>query len=414
MNQAQYEEMRSNLNNYSENDALSESSIFVFGHCEASLSVIDELLKRGYSVSGILDNSKAKQEISYKDIPVMYPEVVSSPEYNAEKTVVFLASRFYEQMNRQLRDLGFMGKVIKLVDYNTYSEYSLSPDTIERKRDRVRQGEATLSELKKRENGSFIFFFPFNALGDVYMGMEYLPEFIKKREIGKYVICVPSEGCAEVAGLFGAKEVVVLNQKKLDAAVQAAIHSDDNGAFIVHQDRPYVINLHKALSIKKIPLEDIYKTGIYGLHKDVIPVKPNLWENYEGPCEIKEGRAAILSPYAKSVTALPVEVWTDIVNDLKDREMQVFTNVYGDEKPLLGTIPISPKLCQMKSVVERAGLFIGIRSGLCDVLRTANCRKIALFPDYYYGDTKWKAIDMYLLDEFENIVVGEDFKWQKN
>lgn len=37
-----------------------------------------------------------------------------------------------------------------------------------------------------------------------------------------------------------------------------------------------------------------------------------------------------------------------------------------------------------------------------------SCRKIALYPDYYYCDTKWKAIDMYALKGWENIVVGEE------
>ena len=39
---------------------------------------------------------------------------------------------------------------------------------------------------------------------------------------------------------------------------------------------------------------------------------------------------------------------------------------------------------------------------------------IALYPDYNYSDTIWIAIDMYYLDEYENIVVGEDFKWEMN
>ena len=55
-----------------------------------------------------------------------------------------------------------------------------------------------------------------------------------------------------------------------------------------------------------------------------------------------------------------------------------------------------------------------IRSGLCDVIREASCQKIALYPDYYYCDTKWKAIDMYRLESWENIVVEEGFQWKKN
>lgn len=79
-----------------------------------------------------------------------------------------------------------------------------------------------------------------------------------------------------------------------------------------------------------------------------------------------------------------------------------------------GTIGISPRIAQMQSVAQRAGTFIGIRSGLCDVIRYARCRKIALYPDYNYSDTKWKAIDMYAIDGWENIAVKEDFVWNGN
>ena len=68
----------------------------------------------------------------------------------------------------------------------------------------------------------------------------------------------------------------------------------------------------------------------------------------------------------------------------------------------------------MCSVVERAGTFIGIRSGLCDILREAKAEKIALYPDYNYCDTKWKAIDMYHIDQFDhNLLATEEIEWAR-
>ncbi|WP_289301274.1 hypothetical protein [Sporofaciens musculi] len=64
-------------------------------------------------------------------------------------------------------------------------------------------------------------------------------------------------------------------------------------------------------------------------------------------------------------------------------------------------------------MVERAGTFIGIRSGMCDVIRTVKCRKIVLYPDYNYCDTKWKGIDIYKISEFENIFIKSDFVWKR-
>lgn len=46
-----------------------------------------------------------------------------------------------------------------------------------------------------------------------------------------------------------------------------------------------------------------------------------------------------------------------------------YTNMVGDEKPLPGTESISPTILETRSVVVRAGTFIGIRSGLRDILR---------------------------------------------
>ena len=188
----------------------------------------------------------------------------------------------------------------------------------------------------------------------------------------------------------------------------------DENAFSAHQDRPYVVNLSKALYLKRIPLEQIYCCGVFGLPRGTEPVIPERWTEYGDLDSIEKKHAVILSPYAKSVTALSEKIWEDIVSDYAGRGYQVFTNVAGDEKPLAGTKPISPAICEMKSVVERAGVFVGIRSGLCDVIRTARCRKIALYPEYNYCDTKWKAIDMYAIGGFENIVVREDFVWKRS
>ena len=109
---------------------------------------------------------------------------------------------------------------------------------------------------------------------------------------------------------------------------------------------------------------------------------------------------------------LPEGVWEQIAKIYIQKGYRCFTNVAEEgEKPISGTVGISPQIAELQSIVEKAGTFIGIRSGICDVLKYAECRKIALYPDYNYSDTKWKAIDMYFLDGWENIVVKDGFQW---
>lgn len=407
-----YREMADSCDEMERRGILASKKIYIFGHCNASEELADLLVKKGYEIAAILDNSAAKQGRTYRGIPIVPPDSVLAGDM--EKMIVCIVTRFYEAMHAQLRRLGFVGEVRKLVDYNTYAEYSLSEETIAGKQKRVEQGMSIVRELAVKYPCHSRVFCPFPALGDVYFCMSYLPYYLQMRRWEDYIVCVSSRACAEVVSLFDDCPVEVMQQKELDAALQAELYMQDGNAFIAHQDRPYVVNLSKALYARRIPLDKIYCCGVFGLPSGTEPVVPARWKPYGDLNAIEEKCAVILSPYAKSVTALPTGIWEDIVSDYRKQGCQVFTNVAGGEAPLGGTMPISPAIREMKSVVERAGTFIGIRSGICDVVRTADCRKIALYPDYNYCDTKWKSIDMYAIDGFENVAVEEGFIWRKN
>ena len=418
MEKSRYKEMEDNLSSIMNEFKLSDRKIFLFGHCNATLGAIDLLLRKGLQVEAILDNSSEKQEVQYKGVRVVYPQrILDIVSDNPKDTsIVLIASRFYASMKRQLQDIGYDGPVRKLIDYNSYADYSLSDETIARMTAREKRGEELLSELGKKYPGSFKVFCPFNALGDVYFMASYYPAFAKIRDIKEQVFCVPSKTLADVIHMFDEDyKVEAFEQKDLDAMIQASLYTHDKDSFIAHQDRPYVIDLHKTLYIKKIPLEQVYCCGVYGLPKDTEPVAPrNATTRYKELENIPKGRSVIFSPYAKSVTAIDSSIWQDAVSFYNAAGYKCYTNVVGDEAPLDCTESISPSLFELKSVVERAGTFIGIRSGLCDILREAKAKKIALYPDYYYSDTRWKAIEMYYLEQFDhNIVATESIEWAK-
>lgn len=412
MDKLRYEEMVSCLDGLIRTGVVQNRRIYLFGHCNATEELADLLLDRGFSVEAILDNNEAKQGKHYREIRIVSPETVRE-EKHQENTIVCIAARAYAAMADQLKRLGYSGRVEKLVDYNTYAEYSLSPETMLRKHRRAERGRLTLLRLREAYPDRFIFLCPFSALGDIYFTMSYLPHFIQKRKAAQCVIAVVGAACGQVVRIFSDYPVEVFAQREMDEAVQAALFFDEPDIFIPHQDRPYAVNLSKALYMKCIPLEKIYCCGIFGLPPWTKPFSPVFLKPYGRLEEMKRGRSVIFSPYAKSVTALESEVWERIVKDYLDRGYDCYTNVAGDEKPLPNTCPISPPIEEMRSAVERAGTFIGIRSGLCDVIRDACCRKVALYPDYQYCDTQWKAMEMYWLEGWENIMIGEGFQWSR-
>lgn len=410
-----YDEMTQNISEIQKQILLSQRNIFLFGHCNATIEIVDLLEQNEIKPVAILDNSEAKQKEVYKGVPVCYPKEIMNlaGDNPKEESIVLIASRFYAAMSKQLRCLGYEGPIRKVIDYNTYADYSLDEETIKRMKKREEHGEEILRRLEVKYPSHFKVYFPFNALGDVYLAMSYWPYFAKNRGIEQTVFCVPSRILADVVHLFKDYPVEVYEQKELDAMIQAVIYTRDENSYIAHQDRPYVINLAKALYIKCIPLETMYCCGVFGLPQGTASVKPRTdLPEYKDLDSIPEGKSVIFSPYAKSVIALDDKIWCDAVKYYTDNGYKCYTNVVGDERAIEGTLPISPSLLEMKSVVERAGTFIGIRSGLCDVIREAKAKKIALYPDYYYSDTKWKAIDIYNIEQFDyNILATEEIEW---
>lgn len=416
MDVQQYNGMVSNLNMLVDAGKLRDRTVYLFGYCEATERLADLLLQKSFTVRAILDNNKSKQGMLYRGIPIMPPEAVL--ESDKEKSIVCIVARAYEAMQEQLQRMEYGGEVVKLTNYNSYAEYSLSEETVRRRRKRVEAGLLLRRRMEEKYPEHFMVLCPFPALGDVFLAMSYLPYFLAKRDVTKYVVGVVGEACGQVAGLFQQEEnqIEVLAQEDMDVLIQACLYSRKRNFYIAHQDRPYVVKLHRALYVKCIPLEQIYCCGVFGLSQSTVPMRPradNL-RQYCAPDNMKEGKSVIFSPYAKSVTVFPDFFWRDIVKHYNDRGYSCFTNVAGKEQPLSGTKGISPDISQMQSAAEYAGIFIGIRSGLCDVLRYAHCRKIALYPHYFYCDTAWKAIDMYALEGWDNIAVGDDFKWERD
>ena len=427
MDKFHYDEMLSGLEKLEMEGRIQGKKIYLFGHCSATEELAELLRSKEYHVVAILDNNKYKHGNFFKDIEIVPPQyILSEPP---ELTIVCIVARANAAMQVQLKNLGYKGEIKKLIDYNSYANYSLSNESIALMKDRANRGRVNLDSLSKKYFGYFKILCPFNALGDIYIMMSYLPHYLKKINVSKCMIGVIGNACGQVAELYFRNyevgktnsaidlleyKVEVLSQKIMDETIQAALYIQDKNTYIPHQDRPYIINLSKALYIKKISLDQIYCCGVFGLPFDIEPVKPLAFKPYSKLDDIQDGNAVILSPYAKSVTALPVYVWKQIVNYYKSKGKICYTNVVNEEVPLLGTEAISPSISEMKSVVEKAGIFVGIRSGLCDVLRTAAAEKIALYPDYNYSNTQWKAIDVYKLAGWENIVIKDGFKWEKN
>jgi hypothetical protein len=181
-------------------------------------------------------------------------------------------------------------------------------------------------------------------------------------------------------------------------------------ATIAHHDRPYGDGAPvRALEERFVAFTDMYRELVYKLPAGSRPHAPGR----EAPAQadpswasqIPRGRGVLLAPYAKSVVPVPWSFWERTAERHASQGDVVATLVHGDEDPVPGTVALEIPIPELLDAVEHAGTFIGLRSGLCDVVHTARARKVHIFPDAYYSTTPYKVADFFPLPGWESVVI---------
>lgn len=95
------------------------------------------------------------------------------------------------------------------------------------------------------------------------------------------------------------------------------------------------------------------------------------------------GKTVLLAPYSTCLMKhLPTEsIWEDIASHLQKSGYVVATNCFGHELPVWGTVPLSIDYTYIVPFLNEAGGFIGIRSGLCDIISRSTCRKMIIYTE---------------------------------
>lgn len=382
MQKTYYEEMVQNLEKIIEEENLSNKQVIIFGHSEASERMVDYLLERKIKPEAIADNNENKKGFCYKGVIINKPEDLLTKE---KEPVVLVVSAAFESMKAQCMKLG-ISKIFQVVDYNSFTAYSLEEDIFTKKALRVVQGEAVWKKYDL-ETKDFILVCPYNAMGDVYQALSYLPYYLKKKGIQDYIVVVQGKACFQVAEMFTLKQIINLNKTDMESMIQYILLTRKGNTLIAHHDRPYTNKNILLSNYLPIDFYTHYKIGVYGLPASVSPVKPQFIKRNRKFPQIEKGKSVILSPYAKSVVNIPLNYWKNRAEKFNILGYRVYTNVIDEEQPIPGTKPFLYPIEDMVAAVEWAGYFVGIRSGLCDVISTANCKIEILFPDCIYSTT---------------------------
>ncbi len=376
-------------------------NVYAFGHTAATEQLRRRLDRDGIRLTAVLDNNPMKQGSSLGDVPIIAPEAIIE---HSEPSLVLIASRFYDEMRRQLLELGYAEeRIIRVGEFSIATATAAGADS-----DR---GEHLLERLRRAHPGRHLVLCPFGAFGDVYWALAYLPAFLAARQLPPAVPVVVGESCRQVARLFCHERVERLTQAEMDDLVAGVVRAEASDATIAHHDRPHGDAAPvRVLDERFVAFTDVYRELVYGLSDETQPLTPRrealTLASRRPPChDLAPARTVLLAPYAKSVLPVAPSFWEDTAELYASRGYTVATVVHGEEDPVPGTVALEVEIADLLEVAEHAGTFIALRSGLCDVVHGARARKVHVSPDAYYSSSRYKVADFFALPGWESIVM---------
>ena len=233
------------------------------------------------------------------------------------------------------------------------------------------------------------FIAPFPGTGDTYYDCQVLPQYCRENQIDNYTLLTDSRQCHDAALLFPKTSILFCQALGDLICFNAHVKCLPNIHFL-HYDGPrfYLGILRHLRGINGLNFWDLLWLWIpetMALHREAPVFEDVGIQNYIRENKLQKGKSVILATYAKTVPLLSNKFWEKLASDLLDAGYHVYTNCTGKgaDLPVKGTSQILIPYTQLKPVLEFCGVYIGLRSGLTDILETVDCTKIVLYPRFF-------------------------------
>lgn len=359
---------------------LNGKKVYLFGVSDNTRQIIRILRESGIKPLNVIDNDKTKQGSYCSRLKVIPMKDVQVPA--AKDKLYILYSAYWREMIPQLLENGISKRNIwrlnrkpGLLIFFMLSAY---------------KGKRYHDKLIKLYGNKPIFLCPYTGTGDIYLIGTFWNEYIKRNNIDDYIFVVITGACKKVASLFDIKNVVVTKKKEYGAyLIDYYLFDKEKGKIKILNDcwaRVHTNQVEWFRGYKGLYFTQLFRKFVFDFPDNVKPRHPkykdesarvkDVFDKYE----LVEGRTIIISPYSNTLADLPEGFWESLVDELKGCGYIVGTNSGGKEEPAIkGSKELFFALDIAPQIVERAGGFIGVRSGFCDVISGAAAKKAILY-----------------------------------
>lgn len=361
-----------------------------------NITPINEIMRElGIKLTNIADNNPQKQGISRIGI---ISQSVESLKNEDNLVILIINNHFFKELRNQLLGLEFVENRDFFVVFGGEEQRQICA-----MRGNIKIGELGWEDCKQRiqvayESYSIIYekygrkpiwlMHP-SSLGDLYIFSLFLPTFYGVDSVDKCecVLIVTKNSVRELATILGYKyvEMITLVEAQKHWLVMMKLLGDE---IQVKNAVSYGLsNTYQTLrNYSSVNFADSFYRYVFGMKTMPAPIYPQfprrtkyVARQFEKGGLVK-GRTVVISPYAGHFKSnIKPEQWEKLVKKLTEKGFVVCTNCASDdEKPIEGTVAPFIALKDCVEFLEMAGFFVGIRSGFCDLVCMADCKKIVI------------------------------------
>lgn len=242
-------------------------------------------------------------------------------------------------------------------------------------------------KIQKRSGRNNTIFVSTGATGDLFLQAKYLNSYIREKQVKRFRIV--SEGNLELFRLFDFNNVFPISHLAVVSLYQyKKLTNKEDLILLFTWHRAFThFNRCRVRMTERFQFIDSYTKFTLNL-QDPKGDKPNqikidcnkeYWLNSIG---FVKNKTVIISPQANSITQLGNEFWNNVIDLLKAHDFRVFVNSFV---PFEFTAPsLMLNYHDIIAAVNYGGYFIGVRSGLCDILSDTTAKKVIIYPETNY------------------------------
>lgn len=222
------------------------------------------------------------------------------------------------------------------------------------------------------------------ATGDIFLCQLYISAYLTERKICKYIYISDQKAVKKITELFGFQHVI-----KVDSILVAGLQRLkmlDNDRKDIHLLFLWHYSLHfnrcRIRMTKKFTFLDTYLYYVFGFRHIPRASIPKFAERVSSfdLNKIKKRKTIILSPEANSVHGLTPLFWNLLGRRLEALGFYVICSVSDSHAKQYHFSNFFFTYKESQAFLKYCGYFIALRSGLCDIVANAQCKKIILYP----------------------------------